>query len=541
MCNHSHQPTTIGTSLKDGIHHDKAHLRWSRRQFLKGLGLAASGVTMGLNGRPVKAFHTSPLLQKLAGAKSNRVLVLVQLSGGNDGLNMVVPYSDPEYYRVRPSIAIPGSDVIPLTDHTGLHPNLAPFESLYGDGVMQVLHGVGYDNPALSHFTSTDVWMTAGSANDVGSSGWLGRYLEASNPELLAAPPDHPYALQLGSGSPLLFQGNTSSLGVQFPNLSLLERFVEEGILFDEEFVPDTPFGHELSYIRSIANDSFHFAESIQTASETGANLTEYPSTNGLSGNMAITARLIRGGLGANLYHLNLGGFDTHSSQISRHRSLMDQLSAAISAFMTDLATDGLDQEVLVMTFSEFGRRVYQNGSGGTDHGTSAPLFMFGGGVTGGIIGEQPSLTDLAPGGNLKHGIDFRGLYSSILRDWFGLSEDDVLDVMGASFTPLPIIDSTFITSSESVHLPVSARLTGNYPNPFRYRTTIEIELDRAQHIRLEIFDLQGRNLTTLSNRMVSAGTHRISFAAENLPSGSYFARLTTRSGSQTHKLSVIR
>jgi hypothetical protein len=208
---------------------------------------------------------------------------------------------------------------------------------------------------------------------------------------------------------------------------------------------------------------------------------------------------------------------------------------------MDDLKADGWDKEVLVMTFSEFGRRIYQNGSGGTDHGTSAPLFMFGGGVAGGLIGQQPSLTQLEPGGNLSYNIDFRGLYASILKDWFGLSESEVTSLITGSFTPVPILDSSFVTNTEPWAVPESVRLLTNYPNPFRDRTMIDFELERGQSVRIDVFDVAGKNVATLVNRPLQPGRHQIPFEAGSLRSGTYFMRLTTEKDVQTRSLSLVR
>ncbi|MDA1027706.1 MAG: DUF1501 domain-containing protein [Bacteroidetes bacterium] len=530
-----------GDCLEHGEKHTLAHASWSRRQFLQGLGLAAAGSSFGFGASTVQAFSTSPLLQSLARSKTDRILVLVQLSGGNDGLNTVVPYSDPEYYRIRPSISIPGNSVLKLSTDIGLHPSLTAFERLYQEGFMQVLNGVGYETPSLSHFSSTDVWLTGDASNNIGSTGWLGRYLTGEYPEYVTQTPTYPLALQLGNGAPLLFQGSSSRMGIAFPNLSLLSQFAKDGILFDESFAPSNSLGSELSFMRSVANDSFQFAESIQAASTSGSNLGSYPSSTGLSAKLAVTAKLIRGRLGANIYHLNLGGFDTHSGQLTRHQALMQELSGSIGAFMDDLKVDGWDKEVLVMTFSEFGRRTYQNGSGGTDHGTSAPIFMFGGGVAGGLIGAQPSLTQLAPGGNMHYSIDFRALYGSILKDWFGLETSEVQSLIAGSFTPLSILNSSFVTNTEPKTQPTSVRLLTTYPNPFQTRTTIDFELDQPQVIRIEVFDVVGKLVASVLNGPLSSGRHQLPFEAGSLPSGTYFLRMTTNAGVQTKSLSLVR
>ena len=541
MCNHQKPTLRDGDSLEHGEVHDKAHASWSRRQFLQGLGLATAGSAIGLGGSTLRAYGASPLLQKLSHSGTDRILVLLQLSGGNDGLNTVIPYTDSEYYRIRPTIAIPESSVLRLNNDVGLHPSLTAFERLYKDGLMQVAQGVGYEDPTLSHFSSTDFWLSAGAEQEVGSTGWVGRYLTEAFPQFVSENPPGPLALQLGNGAPLLFQGPTSGMGIAFPNLALLNQFAQDGTLFDEAFAPPNAFGSELSFVRSVANDSFQFADAIQTASDKGSNLVEYPSRTGLSGNLAITAKLIRGRLGTNIYHLNMGGFDTHSNQLVRHASLMQQLSDALGAFMDDLKSDGWDKEVLVMTFSEFGRRIYQNGSGGTDHGTSAPMFMFGGGVAGGLLGAQPSLTDLAPGGNMKYDLDFRSVYGSILKDWFDLSEADVTSVMNGAFNPVSVIDSAYSTGVSPSPVPVPVQFVQNYPNPFRDRTLIEIGVEDAKRIQIELVDISGRKVADIANQVYPQGTHQIPFEAGRLPSGIYLVRITDRFGSKTHKMSIVR
>ncbi len=541
MCDHNHSSPIKGERLEDGKHHATHHRQWSRRQFMAGLGMSATGVAMTLGGVPIKSYGASPLLSKLRNNQSDRILVLVQLSGGNDGLNTVVPYTNDVYYQLRPNIDIAANSVLPLTADLGLHPLLAPFESMYHDGTLEIVQGVGYENPVLSHFSSTDVWATASDPSDIGLSGWLGRYLEDTNPEHFENPANYPLAIQLGNGSPLVSQGSVTGMGVTFPDLDLLRRFFETGSLYDEQFAPATPYGGELSYVRSIANNAVRYADTITVAADTGINLAEYPSTNGLSGNLATTAQLIRGGLSTSIYHLNLAGFDTHSGQSGRHATLMETLSLALSSFMQDLQADGLDERVLVMTFSEFGRRIYQNGSAGTDHGTAAPLFILGGGVNGGIIGDHPSLTDLDRGGNMINGIDFRSVYGTVLTDWFGLPNNDVTELLGQDYGQIPIIDSMFSTSTDQTTLPQSISLLSNYPNPFSGQTLLTFDMDRADHVSLSVFDMAGRRVASLTDQTLPPGSHELSFEARGLPAGVYLARLQTSSGTLTRKLVVVR
>jgi uncharacterized protein (DUF1501 family) len=536
----SHHRTVAGERLEDGSLHSAHHRRWSRRQFLRGIGLGTAGAAITLGGIPVRSYGASPLLNHLRQSSGDRILVVVQLSGGNDGLNTVVPYANDMYYQYRPGISLGANNVLPLNTEIGLHPSLTHFSSLYSSGAMQVVQGVGYADPDLSHFQSTDVWATASPADDLATTGWLGRYLESEMPSFVDDPPEYPLAVQLGNGTPLLFQGEQAGMGVQFPNLDLLQRFFDTGQLYDESFVPATPYGDELAFVRSIANDSIQYAEALSDASNAGANLTEYPAVNGFSGNLATAARLIRGGLGASMYHINLGGFDTHSNQLNRHAVLMNELSTALGAFMADLQSDEWDKRVVVMTFSEFGRRVYQNGSGGTDHGTAAPLFLLGGGISGGIHGDHPSLSDLDAGGNMKYGVDFRSVYGSLLSDWFGMAREDVHTIMGGEYAHLPLIDSSYATYSEPVQVPQRTVALQNYPNPFQSDTTLEFTLESSGHASLHVFDVNGRQVRTLLDARLGPGTHSVVLHGAGLPAGTYFARLIHAGHSSTQALTRL-
>jgi len=208
---------------------------------------------------------------------------------------------------------------------------------------------------------------------------------------------------------------------------------------------------------------------------------------------------------------------------------------------MSDLQADGLDERVLIMTFSEFGRRIYQNGSAGTDHGTSAPLFILGGGVNGGIIGDHPSLTDTDPGGNMRHHIDFRTIYGSVLKDWFGLPSADVESLLGDDFGHIQVIDSTFATGTDSAELPSSISILSNYPNPFSDQTQITFNLERTEHVSLAVYDLAGRQIASLLDRTLLPGEHQVSYGASGLPAGIYIARLQTKTGALSRKLVVVR
>lgn len=513
---------------------------------MTGLGLAAGG-TMLLGGTPVQALGRSPLLEQLRRAESDRILVLVQLCGGNDGLNTIIPVEDDRYYQARPRLAIPKHLALPLTDTLRFHPSFEPLTSMYGDGQMAIVQGVGYDAPDLSHFRSTDIWVSGSDADVYWNTGWTGRYLEQAVPNFEEEPPDFPLAVQLGGLSSMLFQGEARNLGMSLTNPELFRRLARDGTIYDTQDVPATAYGGEISFMRTIANDAFRYAQAIQEAANAGRNDVAYPGMyeNYLAHNMSIVARLIKGNLGARIYHVGIGGFDTHAEQGGTdgfHATLLRHLAQAVVSFTEDLAAVGMDDRVLIMTFSEFGRRVEENGSDGTDHGTAAPLFFFGPGVNGGLYGEKPSLTDLDPDENMKHAIDFRAAYATVLQDWFGFSAATSEAVLGYPFDPIAVIaDPAEPTATVEAAVPARFVLEQNYPNPFNPRTTITFSLAQAAPVTLRVYDVRGRLVRTLVDGMQPGGTHTVSFDASRLPSGTYFYRLASSEGTQTRQMMLVR
>ena len=511
------------------------------------MGLATAGGAILLGGAPVRAFGQTPLLQHLRHLETDRVLVLVQLAGGNDGLNTVVPKTNSLYYNARPQIAIPENQTlaIPGSSDLGFHPSFDVLTPVYGDGQMAVVQNVGYPEPRLSHFDSTDIWLTASSSEDILSTGWVGRYLGEEFPDIDEEPTTFPLAVQMGGTSALLFQGPAANLGMSLASPELFQRIAEEGVLYEIDGLPATTFGQEMEFVRTIANDSFIYADAVQSASEAGQNKVDYPQGNPLSQNLSIVARLIKGRLGARIYHVSIGGFDNHANQggpNGQHANLLRNLSEAVKAFLDDIDADGMADDVLVLTFSEFGRRVNQNGSNGTDHGTAAPMFLFGAGVEGGLFGNAPNLSDLDQTGNLKFDIDFRSIYATILKDWFGLPEQTVESVMGGSFDFLGLIsDPATPTAIETNAVPETFTLHQNYPNPFNPATTITFTLARSEHVVLRIYDVQGRLVQTLVDGTQPAGQHAMAFDAGHLASGSYFYTLQTSDGLKTRQMTLVR
>ncbi len=538
----------FGSCPEHGCAHEAEHRRWSRRDFVMGLGLSA-GASVMLGSTAVTALGRSPLLEHLRRGSSDRILVLIQLEGGNDGLNTIIPVEDGHYFRARPRLAIPKSVALPLTPTLGMHPALSPLAGLYGDGRMAIVQAVGYPSSSLSHFRGTDIWMSGRPGDNHELSGWTGRQLETEYPDFVSDPTPYPLAVQIGGLPGVLFQGSVRNMGMSVASAARFERLVRSGRIYDEDGIPDTAYGHEMSYVRRVANDAFRYGKAIHAAAEAGRNEVEYSAQdyNSLAYKLSVVARLIKGDLGARVYHVSIGGFDTHGTQgatYGRHANLLGQLAEAVPMFLRDLRAAGLGKDVLVMTFSEFGRRVEENGSLGTDHGTAAPLFLFGPGANGGLFGNAPSLSDLDGAGNLKHGVDFRSVYATVLRDWFGFSASASETVLGGSFESMGVIADPadpLVTRTQRRELPEQFELRQNYPNPFADVTSIEYSLRRTDHVRLRVFDLQGRLVRTLVDATRPAGLHEVRFFAQGLPSGRYLYRLESGRAGQSRTMTVVR
>jgi len=537
MCDHQHH-SHRAVALEQGQAHDDDHAAWSRRDFLMQSGLVAVGGTIMLNGTPVKALGGSSLLDHLAQLETDRVLVLIQLSGGNDGLNTIIPKTNDLYYAARPTIAIHENQTVYLGDEYGLNPAMIPLEAMWGEGDMAVVHSVGYPTPQLSHFRSTDIWTTASDSQEVLTTGWAGRYLETEYPEYATNPPDAPPAVQIGTSTPLLFQGAGANLGMTLVDVELFLEIAAGGTPYDPGDVPDTAYGDELAFVRTVANDSFRYLEAIQEATDAAQNTAAYP-VGAMPDALAACARLIKGRLDTRIFIVSLGGFDTHADQANEHTNLLETLSEAVKAFYEDLSETEDGDRVLTMTFSEFGRRIAENGSGGTDHGTAAPLIVFGKDVNGGLYGDGPDLEN-TESGNLVFSTDFRSVYSTVLQDWFGLEEATVSSVLGGSFEILPLVGNPIVTGELS-ETPDKFVLAQNYPNPFNPSTVITYTLGRAGRVRLRVFDERGRHVTTLVDEAKAAGTHRAHFDAGRLPSGVYLYRIEAPDGALTQRMTLIR
>jgi uncharacterized protein (DUF1501 family) len=373
------------------IAHDQEHATWNRRSFIQALGLAGAG-SMMLAGTNVSATAPSPLSIALSGSENDNILVIIRLKGGNDGLNTVVPLYDYDTYsNLRPTIRHQENELLSLSPDFAIPNYMSALESVWGEGNMKIIHGVGYPDQNLSHFRSSDIWATADAIN-IEPTGWWGRYFEDLYPDYLINPPEAPPAVQIGSIGNLIFEGSGSNYAFSVANPDQLANIAQTGGLHDVENLPECVYGDQLLFLRAQTNTTFTYAEVINDAYTSSSNEASYIQGT-LSDQLAIIARMIKGGLGTKVYMVSLDGFDTHADQVNKQRTLHEDLANSIKHFYEDLASTGYDDKVLGMTISEFGRRPYENGSNGTDHGAASPTFLFGAGLNGnGFVGAHPEI-----------------------------------------------------------------------------------------------------------------------------------------------------
>ena len=404
----------------------------TRRDFLHASTLLSFGATVpGFLGRSALAAHPS---DKPGGRDT--VLVVVQLTGGNDGLNTVIPRRDPLYLKHRPKIGIKPADALKLTDDFALHPAMTGLAGLYADGKVAVVHGVGYPNPDQSHFRSMDIWHAASTAATL-TEGWLGRGLKQR--------PLGSFHISDGKEpSPLALAGATNrvpsiasladyQLKVSATNAA--ERATQKAVISGGAAPTQSPPGDLLDFVRRTATTTYAGSDRLQALAKGNESKVPYPAT-GLATRLKLAAQLIDAGLGARVFYVSIDGFDTHATQLPSHANLLSEVSGAMTAFYEDMKARGQGDRVLMMTFSEFGRRAKENGSGGTDHGSGAPMLLVGGKVKAGLHGTHPSLEKLDEG-NLIHTTDFRHVYAALLDTWLGL---DAQAVLGSGFQPLAVV-----------------------------------------------------------------------------------------------------
>ena len=394
---------------------------------------------------------------QFATGKDDTILVVLQMAGGNDGLNTLVPFGDDAYYKARPKLGIQQKDLIKIKDGLGLNNSMPYLGSLFKEGGLGIVQGVGYPNPNRSHFVSTSIWETADPANR-SNTGWLGRYFDHA-----CAGVDPTVGISFNKTTPEAF-GAMRNPGVSLSSPELYRWIYSGGQKAEaEEFFSelnqptegkaesfsggsiDMPAGGKvgtlagesnLSFLERVALDAQVSSKKILEVAAKHKTTVSYDGTP-ISRNLNLVARMIAGGMATRVYYVSHGGFDTHTGQDNSHDRLLGQLDSALKSFFTDLKQQGNDKRVVLMTFSEFGRRVAENASSGTDHGKASCLFVAGGGVKGGLYGKAPSLTELSQG-DLNHTVDFRSVYANLLSAW--LKAPNVEKILGGKYEGIGLV-----------------------------------------------------------------------------------------------------
>ncbi len=529
----------ISEKKSDGCNHQE-HKKWSRRSFLQTLGIASGG-SVALAHSAIAASSPTALTVAMDQVESDRVLVIVRLKGGNDGLNTIIPINQYDTYaNARPGIKIPENQIFNLNDSYGMPTYANKFEKMWGDGQMKVIHGVGYNNTNLSHFASSDIWATADTKPN--RRGWLGRYFEDLYPDYLLNPPTKPAAVQIGSMGNRIFTGDDTHFGFSVADPKRLFTIAQTGSQYGLQGLPDSKYGEQLKFLRATANATVEYAGVIHKAYEASSDYGEYPMNNKLSDQLSIVSRLIKGNLGTKVYMVTLSGYDTHSKQLLKHEGLTTALSDAIAFFFEDLKNAGWDDKVMAMTISEFGRRVNENGSKGTDHGTAAPVMLFGKALNGnGFIGEHPSLNDLDSSGNVLINTDFRQVYASIMKDWIGVDEDLVNQVLlGEEYNSLDLGFDTNTNVAAKTRRAIEVGFehtivyTENQPH-------IHITTPQSAHMDISLYDMSGRKVTTLKNEFLLEGKHIINIKkASNYTLSEGFYAYQIKTNSKNYSKSVM-
>jgi uncharacterized protein (DUF1501 family) len=395
-----------------------------RRQFIQVGSLATATLLVP---KFLKAFEGASTVPA-----GNKVVVILQLSGGNDGLNTVIPVRNDIYYRSRPRLGIIKEKALSLTDEVGLHPSLTAFKQIYDDGALGILNNVGYPNPDRSHFRSMDIWHTASQSNEYWNTGWVGRYLDAQ-----CSGCDKPtQALEIDDVLSLALKGD------EVKGLALKDPKRLYGIS-NEKYFKEVLKQHNLNqheepveYLYKTMAETLSSADYIFQQSKLHPSKTEYPNTD-LGNSFKTIASLIFSDINTKVYYVSLGSFDTHINQENQQQRLFKEMNDAVASFVKDLKANNRFNDVLLFSFSEFGRRVAQNASGGTDHGTANNMFFISGGLKEkGVLNALPDLNDLDEG-DLKYNIDFKNVYATVLKNWLGADAEKIL---GKNYTPLKFV-----------------------------------------------------------------------------------------------------
>lgn len=504
-----------------------------RRNFIQSVALSSIGAPLILKDFKFGAI-TKQLFETSRGAE-DRVLVLIRLNGGNDGLGTLFPLDQYDNLQgQRSNIIIPENQLIPLNTTNAFHPAMTGMAGLFNESKLSIVQNVGYAEQNRSHFRSMDIWST-GLLDPSATTGWLGRHLDQNYPNYPedypnATYPD-PFAISMGYEISATCQGLMAnfchSVTNPFDTFTLTESAqVNDG----------TYYGSHMEYLANLIAQSNDYGGRVNTAATAGDTLsTMYDDNNPLAVQLRYVAQMISGGLGTKVYILNINGFDTHDAQVvegsvttGNHANLLKNVSDAIAAFQNDLELLGIDHRVAGMTFSEFGRQVASNASFGTDHGDAAPLFLFGKCVSTPIIGPNPVIDDVVVDQlGIPMQIDFRDVYASVLKDWFEADEADIQAMFEHTVNFFPALSSCSLGINDN---PLAKDDLLIFPNPCSTQTTVRVNT-QSELVTIQVRDLFGKLVVDVCSHGFNAGQHDVPVDVNDLATGEYIVTITKASG----------
>ncbi len=512
-----------------------------RRRFIRNLALGSASLPFVSNGFGMQAIRQK-LFNFSTGAE-DRVLVMIRLNGGNDGLNTVVPIDQYANLMIhRSEIILPQNQLLTVTPEVGFHPQMQGMKDLFDQGKLSVVQNVGYPDQNRSHFRSMDIW-TSGSLDVNETRGWLGRYFDSYNPTYPSGYPNasypDPFAISMGSEVTATCQDIAANFSHAVSNPNNAVNLYQGGFSNDGSY-----YGNHVEFVGTIIEQTNSFGQVIHSAAQAGNSLSAlYDPTNTLATQLKYVAQMISGGLKTKVYVLSLGGFDTHDNQADAtnlqagtHAGLLKKVSDAIAAFQDDLQLLGLEQRVVGMTFSEFGRQIESNASLGTDHGDAAPLFLFGTCIQSGIIGPNPTIASALPDqAGIPMQVDFRDVYASLLRDWFQVPSNEVQQLFSHQVQFYALAGTCNVGNEE---IPVAEEKILIYPNPTPSNIFIKVNLAEGM-ATAEVRDVNGATVRQVFNQHYSDGLHTIPCDLEGLPAGTYF--LTVINAGRTRVEKVVK
>lgn len=475
----------------------------------------------------------------------DRVLVLIRLNGGNDGLNTLIPLDQYDNLVIqRQNVLIPEGFIIPISSTNGLHPSMTGVASLFNDGKAAVIQNVGYPEQNRSHFRSTDIW-SFGSLDQATNTGWIGRFMDSKYPNFPEDYPNEtnpdPFAISMGYEVSSTCQGLMSNFSHTVPD-PFQDVNVGNGSSLDD----GTYYGSHMAFLSTMIAQTNAYSVRVKAAADAGnSTSTLYDMTNPLSVYMSNIAQMISGGLKTKVYIVNVNGFDTHGDQVDStdltkglHADLLKSISSAVKSFQDDLALLGIEHRVAGMTFSEFGRQIASNSSFGTDHGDAAPLFLFGTCISQSILGPNPVITDtIVDQAALPMQIDFRDIYASILLDWFEVPDSEIQSLFEHTITYYPVLRACTAGVNELSKFDFKSIV---YPNPCVNHATLKF-ICQNEWVKVTLFNSNGQELQTIIDNTLAASGHQLSFETKDLAVGNYHLFIQKKSGNETIKFMKLK